>query len=542
MSNYFFSICIPSEGRSETIVNTLKSLCEQRFRNFNVIISVKNNNKNINEKLGCFFSSDYFESKKFDYEIVKYKTPKNEMERWNIALDKATGEYVSKLEGDDAFFPDHLEEAYDYLTKNSDVGIYAASQARSELNINGKFDASEYPTYLCKMNECPPPSQTIFRRKSKSGQPFKYNVNKYTYAPEIDLLIRISLDGMNAYHSPIRSVYRRVSSTTISEIISMVEDRNTVLTEYKDLLNEHEVFEFKKQLASFAIKKTSFVNLYDLYQEIEWSYINFLYGITKKAYVVLQNKLEYWYPENFSDDPIYHILKALSNVLFQSRINVFLSKKRLADIEDKNEDDIEGYIQTVNDYEGYYPCESIVFTQHNSEIYDLINYLMEKDIKTVLELGTKNGGTFYLWAKCLQPEVLVSVDLPGGDFGGGYDYLQSKFFASFADGTKIDCVRSNSHDEQTKEEVRQLLDGPSIDFLFIDGDHTYEGVKQDFYMYKDLVTPGGLIAFHDICYHPSPHVEVKQFWDEIKHRHDTKEFISSERDSFGLGGIGLLKN
>lgn len=41
-----------------------------------------------------------------------------------------------------------------------------------------------------------------------------------------------------------------------------------------------------------------------------------------------------------------------------------------------------------------------------------------------------------------------------------------------------------------------------MDFLFIDGDHAYEGVKADFEMYSPLVRKGGLVALHDICVHP----------------------------------------
>jgi predicted O-methyltransferase YrrM len=43
-----------------------------------------------------------------------------------------------------------------------------------------------------------------------------------------------------------------------------------------------------------------------------------------------------------------------------------------------------------------------------------------------------------------------------------------------------------------------LLKGSEGDFLFIDGDHTYQGVKQDFQMYSPLVKKGGIVAFHDI--------------------------------------------
>ncbi|MDP9171002.1 MAG: class I SAM-dependent methyltransferase, partial [Acidobacteriota bacterium] len=37
----------------------------------------------------------------------------------------------------------------------------------------------------------------------------------------------------------------------------------------------------------------------------------------------------------------------------------------------------------------------------------------------------------------------------------------------------------------------------SIDYLHIDGDHSYEGSRQDFFDYKPLVAPGGIVTFHD---------------------------------------------
>lgn len=36
-----------------------------------------------------------------------------------------------------------------------------------------------------------------------------------------------------------------------------------------------------------------------------------------------------------------------------------------------------------------------------------------------------------------------------------------------------------------------------IDLLFIDGDHSYEGVKKDFELYSKLLNPNGLILIHD---------------------------------------------
>lgn len=37
----------------------------------------------------------------------------------------------------------------------------------------------------------------------------------------------------------------------------------------------------------------------------------------------------------------------------------------------------------------------------------------------------------------------------------------------------------------------------SIDFLFIDGDHSYDGVKSDWESYRSFMRPGAIVVFHD---------------------------------------------
>lgn len=39
--------------------------------------------------------------------------------------------------------------------------------------------------------------------------------------------------------------------------------------------------------------------------------------------------------------------------------------------------------------------------------------------------------------------------------------------------------------------------GIKVDFLFLDGDHNYEGVKKDWDLYKPLLNKSAIIAFHD---------------------------------------------
>ena len=91
--------------------------------------------------------------------------------------------------------------------------------------------------------------------------------------------------------------------------------------------------------------------------------------------------------------------------------------------------------------------------------------------------------------------------------------------------------------------MKALLAGRQIDFLFIDGDHTYEGVKQDFQMYSPLVRKGGVVAFHDVVEHDLAHdptgtCKVDVFWREIKQNYRNKEILVEENQK--CAGIGVL--
>ena len=87
--------------------------------------------------------------------------------------------------------------------------------------------------------------------------------------------------------------------------------------------------------------------------------------------------------------------------------------------------------------------------------------------------------------------------------------------------------------------VRATLGDRVLDYLFIDGDHSYAGVKADFEQYGPLVKKGGLIAFHDIADGLPENVGgVPRFWNELKHQFRNQEFIADPKQ--GGWGIGVL--
>jgi predicted O-methyltransferase YrrM len=175
------------------------------------------------------------------------------------------------------------------------------------------------------------------------------------------------------------------------------------------------------------------------------------------------------------------------------------------------------------------------------EFIKLLGIIAKRQPKVILEIGTASGGTLFAFAKVASPNaIIISVDLPEGEFGGSYYPYRIPYYKSFAKfKQKIKLIRADSHSKSTLDKVKKILSERQLDLLFIDGDHTYEGVRKDFEMYSGLVKKGGLIAFHDICYHaPETGCEVHKFWREIKKHYPHEEIIKNQKQ--GWAGIGLM--
>ena len=94
--------------------------------------------------------------------------------------------------------------------------------------------------------------------------------------------------------------------------------------------------------------------------------------------------------------------------------------------------------------------------------------------------------------------------------------------------------QGNSQDINIVNQIKSEIN--EVDFLFIDGDHTTNGVLNDFYNYIGLVKSGGYIAFDDYLdfqYSPEVHGAV----NEIVSKLNTEEY-----DIIGTLTYDLLKD
>ena len=136
-----------------------------------------------------------------------------------------------------------------------------------------------------------------------------------------------------------------------------------------------------------------------------------------------------------------------------------------------------------------------------------------KDLDTVVELGTNIGTTSILLSavakKVYTADVFEKVDLIEDEeqrgvyaksFGNNKHYYSTiiKKLHPF----NVDVSQCLSH------QFAEAFLPQSVDMVFIDADHSYNGVKKDFESWFDRVKIGGVFAFHD-CVKPFPVYEYK---------------------------------
>lgn len=174
--------------------------------------------------------------------------------------------------------------------------------------------------------------------------------------------------------------------------------------------------------------------------------------------------------------------------------------------------------------------------QKKSEILSLAKMVQELNPTNILEIGTERGGTLFIWS-AIASEKAISCDLQQME-------LQGELYAKFPpkdSSCEVKLLVGDSHDEALVHLVENELHGVLVDFLFIDGDHSEVGVKQDFEMYKQFVRKGGLIAFHDIVDNqPLKMNQVQYFWKKIKGQYEHFEFIDNvDQCGYGIGVIRI---
>jgi hypothetical protein len=154
--------------------------------------------------------------------------------------------------------------------------------------------------------------------------------------------------------------------------------------------------------------------------------------------------------------------------------------------------------------------------------------------RTVVELGTHNGYSFFVFAEAAKrlglDTRLFAIDTwQGDDQAGHYGEEVYQSVARIAEEDfplSTELVRS-----YFVEAVSRFGDG-SIDILHIDGRHGYEDVRDDFEAYRTKLSARAVVVFHD-TQEIQPAFGVHRYWKELSQQFPSFEFHHGH-------GLGVL--
>jgi cephalosporin hydroxylase len=175
------------------------------------------------------------------------------------------------------------------------------------------------------------------------------------------------------------------------------------------------------------------------------------------------------------------------------------------------------------------PVAPVSIWQNTTEFGHFLTFIKQLKPKRIMEIGSFYGGTLWHWAQ-LKPEVLVAIDLITDSPEHHDNVLKAREqWDSWMEGIEFHNIIGPSHDDWFV--WKEVNDSAPYDFMFIDGDHSYEGVKKDFAAYRPMLSPGGSIAFHDTVRHEPG---VIAFANELKELYPWSQFFSPD------WGAGIL--
>lgn len=144
--------------------------------------------------------------------------------------------------------------------------------------------------------------------------------------------------------------------------------------------------------------------------------------------------------------------------------------------------------------------KSHLTTRERLELYRLAR---RKGIRHVVEIGSYLGASALALAEGLAAagadDALLHCIDTWENFGMSEGVRDTH--AEFLANTSAHASRLRLWRGWSTEVAPQLLASlPAIDLLFVDGDHSYEGVLADWNTFGPALAPGAVLAFHDTAW------------------------------------------
>lgn len=157
--------------------------------------------------------------------------------------------------------------------------------------------------------------------------------------------------------------------------------------------------------------------------------------------------------------------------------------------------------------------------------------LIKLNVNQLLTIGAMHGGVEWHIARVFRENgkdiSITTIDIsPSLEAERAFEDAKLKF------GQAMRLITGDSSSQDVRNQLAEYYDA-----VFIDGDHSYRGVRSDWHLAKSLHPK--LVGFHDIVdsdWHIQCQCCVSRLWNEIKIEYPTEELASGT-----WGGIGIVK-
>lgn len=145
----------------------------------------------------------------------------------------------------------------------------------------------------------------------------------------------------------------------------------------------------------------------------------------------------------------------------------------------------------------FYPMRTGVQEQGLKELISYINSFSPTWDMKMIEIGSYIGESTIMFAKRFR--YVYSIDPFVEEYPGAVNVFQyakfskvyEKFLENISNFANINSIRL------TSDEAINIFNNIKLDFVYIDGAHTYEQVHKDITNYMPIIKEGGFIGGHD---------------------------------------------
>ena len=139
-----------------------------------------------------------------------------------------------------------------------------------------------------------------------------------------------------------------------------------------------------------------------------------------------------------------------------------------------------------------------------------------------LEIGIASGGQTKFLRDYWQAKRTIVVDLGQHEVFPHWTRIKKSLNSEL-----VAEIIDDSHAPHVREKL--LPYAGKVDFAFIDGDHSYRGLRKDIFLAKELLRPGGLMVLHDT----NAMGELRRIFEELTFSRDFK-IVRNFQNRFGI--------